>query len=526
MNLPYFRFLNPLIWLCLIGTFSLAAQTPGRLEDFTQRNIYVYNDDMQDWVLRQTSDYQFMDTGRIIQSKIYSEICPLCDPIHAEVYITYDELHRLKKVVFRDDEGGSSQLYTKRQIDYAYYKETDVIAEEKIYQVDFSSLYLLEHTYRRFDAQGNMTTFYYEGSQSRKDSITYAYDEAGKVTQQTQYAWNLVDCCNYGWTPWYELNYSYNANRLQQIDVGFWNAVLKEWTPYQRFTDFTDPVEDEVYRVRLPSKNGIVPGGEKDRMQRYVQDKLSFAPLTANVGFRILQRDETNQYVETNEFRRFFTPSSNSLVFRDREQNTQTRYTSNTIITTFVDPLGGNETITASDCRGDHCSYPLFLSEKIEVGPIGISANSYYTTYTDELRYTEFPNAPSQAANGAEERVITLTTFGYNVDTEEYENRVKQEFYYTGERIYNSVSENTPDDQLLVYPNPTRGSLHVSIQQPAGPATLTLISAQGQRIWSETIQVSASGTRYTKDVLTLESGLYILQLSTEEGVRTKKVMVR
>lgn len=78
--------------------------------------------------------------------------------------------------------------------------------------------------------------------------------------------------------------------------------------------------------------------------------------------------------------------------------------------------------------------------------------------------------------------------------------------------------------KLEVFPNPTDGIFSVAVHSYTGKATVVLFNSLGQKQLSKTIQLTG-GTTERLDASTLPKGVYILQLTTSEGIFTQRVVL-
>ena len=77
------------------------------------------------------------------------------------------------------------------------------------------------------------------------------------------------------------------------------------------------------------------------------------------------------------------------------------------------------------------------------------------------------------------------------------------------------------DSPFRVSPNPTHGTVVLTLEQAAEGAELTLCDLGGRELRRERV----SGTSYTLDVATLPAGVYFLKLTTPQGVATRRLLV-
>ena len=77
------------------------------------------------------------------------------------------------------------------------------------------------------------------------------------------------------------------------------------------------------------------------------------------------------------------------------------------------------------------------------------------------------------------------------------------------------------DSPFRVSPNPTHGTVVLTLEQAAEGAELTLCDLGGRELRRERV----SGTSYTLDIATLPAGVYFLKLTTPQGVATRRLLV-
>jgi len=79
-------------------------------------------------------------------------------------------------------------------------------------------------------------------------------------------------------------------------------------------------------------------------------------------------------------------------------------------------------------------------------------------------------------------------------------------------------------NSIHVYPNPTTGVLHVSIERLTGDATLQLCTIQGQTVMSAQISGSAGVIARQFDLSVLNRGVYFLKVTTRGATLVKKIV--
>lgn len=92
-----------------------------------------------------------------------------------------------------------------------------------------------------------------------------------------------------------------------------------------------------------------------------------------------------------------------------------------------------------------------------------------------------------------------------------------------GNRIGNKVylnSENLKDQQILVYPNPVNNILH--FKNATAVQSYAVTDIHGNLLFKE----RASGTTHQIDFSSFPSGVYILQIESDNGMSTRKILKR
>jgi hypothetical protein len=82
----------------------------------------------------------------------------------------------------------------------------------------------------------------------------------------------------------------------------------------------------------------------------------------------------------------------------------------------------------------------------------------------------------------------------------------------------------TPDDEALIFPNPTTGSIEIVFSSPPENVTVELISISGKLIFKKTVNGYAGRTLIINELQHYEQGLYLLRLSGISGIVTRKVI--
>ena len=78
---------------------------------------------------------------------------------------------------------------------------------------------------------------------------------------------------------------------------------------------------------------------------------------------------------------------------------------------------------------------------------------------------------------------------------------------------------------LNVYPNPTKGQFNMAINGFEGDLDMTIVNLAGQTVYSEKINVTPSYVNKF-DVSSLSTGVYYIKLTTENGIKVLKLVIR
>lgn len=90
-----------------------------------------------------------------------------------------------------------------------------------------------------------------------------------------------------------------------------------------------------------------------------------------------------------------------------------------------------------------------------------------------------------------------------------------------------SVGETPLDRSLVMYPNPTNGAFQFDLELgSAQPIQVKVLSATGQTVWSRNWDSALEIRRETVDLSACASGIYVVQVTTEDGVATRRISVQ
>ncbi len=79
---------------------------------------------------------------------------------------------------------------------------------------------------------------------------------------------------------------------------------------------------------------------------------------------------------------------------------------------------------------------------------------------------------------------------------------------------------------LSVFPNPTDGNFILKVNSIADEnAELTIVNILGQKVWSNPIVLKYSENIFNYSIENISSGIYFIELKTDEGVTTEKIYI-
>ncbi|HXB40285.1 MAG TPA: T9SS type A sorting domain-containing protein [Bacteroidia bacterium] len=84
------------------------------------------------------------------------------------------------------------------------------------------------------------------------------------------------------------------------------------------------------------------------------------------------------------------------------------------------------------------------------------------------------------------------------------------------------IKNNGPDGILAIYPNPTNGNINLNFAGTSGKAIIKITNMLGQEVYNQTI-ANVTGI-YVVDLGANESGTFIIQVITNKGVSTQKII--
>lgn len=99
---------------------------------------------------------------------------------------------------------------------------------------------------------------------------------------------------------------------------------------------------------------------------------------------------------------------------------------------------------------------------------------------------------------------------------------VKSKSNITNNRSQSTGINNNSTFGVSAYPNPTNGMLTINMGRANSKATIKINSVLGQEVYSQTV-VSANG-RYNIDMSQYENGTYMIQVISDKGVSTQRII--
>ncbi|MFB6318739.1 T9SS type A sorting domain-containing protein [Saccharicrinis sp. FJH54] len=557
MSLSYTRILLLFIFtLLLFLKPPLIANDESRIQDLSQRNVYRWNTDQENWVIKRASVFTFMDTGRSVKTELFND---LGEKQHdEETLYSYDELGRIKHVETWTNEYGEDYRFMKRRHEISYLNDTRIIKKQLEYVKWDLNLdeTLMRSTLRKFDDQDNITLFLHKGPNPLEDndSIVYTYDEQGRLVSETQFNWNLVDCCTYGFTTYFRFTYSYDGDQLQAVEGEYWNKFPGEWVPVYLINNFTGSVISENNPDMLAPKSQVLLEVSVEEIKE-AMNKIKPVSFLPEWPRKIIgQNCSVQKWDPENEYYHAFIEIRNEINsdgFAISIEEKGSAFDEFTAIHRQLQLIAKNQLN-----YNDPDAY-MELEQLIEIGGImlysgnGVSEEeavgfvndakallkSMHIRYDDqtdsgfdlsEIKDVEV-NIPESASVIEKQttmlRNLSLTYQQYDALSDGYVNWLKQEFIYNGDRIYNLLEEKTTDGNLVVYPNPVRGNLQFALRNYSGAVKVELINATGQTVLREKLSLPASGFQFTRNVQHLQNGVYILRLSHKDGIISKKVLL-
>ena len=98
--------------------------------------------------------------------------------------------------------------------------------------------------------------------------------------------------------------------------------------------------------------------------------------------------------------------------------------------------------------------------------------------------------------------------------------------HYTVDCIDVGTVEKTFND-LAIYPNPAHDILNISFSvNELQSVKLQLTSVSGKTVYSETVKVNTGKFEKGLNLASFAQGLYMIQITTDKGISTSKVVIQ
>lgn len=154
-------------------------------------------------------------------------------------------------------------------------------------------------------------------------------------------------------------------------------------------------------------------------------------------------------------------------------------------------------------------------SYQLSVGAYGSNPNSGTMVSTTDTFYTFTGLEPDVIYQAWVRKACRYTTAGYDtVVWSDWSNP-------TTFRTAVGISAVEGDAAFSLSPNPAHSLVLLKLEQAAEGAALTLCDIGGRELRHERV----TGTSYTLDILALPAGVYILKLTTPQGVATRRLLI-
>ena len=116
--------------------------------------------------------------------------------------------------------------------------------------------------------------------------------------------------------------------------------------------------------------------------------------------------------------------------------------------------------------------------------------------------------------------------YGFNIDKEDVGVINKTTEVYQGLWNEIGIKENTLS-KMKLFPNPTSGSVTINLlSKVQGDATLTVTNLMGQLVYNQTVNLEYGATQLMIDCSDFTSGFYLVNISTNTGTTTQKLIVQ
>jgi len=126
---------------------------------------------------------------------------------------------------------------------------------------------------------------------------------------------------------------------------------------------------------------------------------------------------------------------------------------------------------------------------------------------------------PATAAELTEPYGVTLSHSGNLYISDWYNNRIRMVSNVSG------INEVSDTKNIEVYPVPTKGNLNIKLYG-SGYNSLKICNVLGQEYYSQILDVQKQNPQITINALNIPPGIYILQVSSQQGVSSKRIVIQ
>jgi hypothetical protein len=110
----------------------------------------------------------------------------------------------------------------------------------------------------------------------------------------------------------------------------------------------------------------------------------------------------------------------------------------------------------------------------------------------------------------------------WNAFNNRWDAQNKTSYYYSDHDITNIFK--TPETHFTIYPNPATNKITITTAgKSQGEIQVIIFSINGQVIQSDKFQ---NADRFEMDVSTMQKGIYLLRIQSNEGVETQKLVLQ
>jgi hypothetical protein len=148
------------------------------------------------------------------------------------------------------------------------------------------------------------------------------------------------------------------------------------------------------------------------------------------------------------------------------------------------------------------------------------------------------PGASYLWSNGSTEQTISIQTSGISFDLQSYDvtvtdpstgcvNEADITAYFTFNNCSYGIDENTLNNRLQFYPNPSNdGMFYYRIEGFKGATMLDVFTFQGEQIYSESINLTGGTHNSTLYLHNTRAGVYYLKVTNDEAVLLRKLIIQ